>query len=418
MAEDGQALTLAQRSDGQYVRAGVYHSPAVATDGARSLRVCWRPRWTAPMRWAKHADNPVLTPSPEPFWDAGNVTGPCVLRVGDELRMYYGSRPRGIGMATASIDAPHVWTKHPQPVLAGGLPTAFDANGSNGPKVVPVTDTHWHMYYVGYHPSASVGGAMVHQVGLAESDDAGLTWRTQAQPIIPRGEPGDDDGFSTSSACVVRVGGQWYMWYTAIAQVPYLASIGLAMSDDGHVWQKRASPVLRFNPYLPAEAFVLARPHVLYEQGVFRMWYSTKGFGDGTNLGEYRICYAESVDGIHWERFADNPVVQPAAEGWDHTMVEYAEVLRDGDEHHMWYCGDGYGNIGYARGDAAARATVHMRTGNSPTPGAGWSNWTELREPTGSTIDAGAYMQLRVSLEGIDSGWSPRVEGLRVVAQV
>lgn len=411
MATDTSSILHSSDCDAD---GGTYVTPIIATRGHGRVRVTWRPRWTMPTQWAKHAGNPVLRPSPAPFWDAGNVTGPNVLRVGDELRMYYGSRPGGIGMARASISHPHQWTKHPQPVLRGGLPTAFDANGANGPKVVPVTDTHWHMYYVGYHPTAMTGGMRVHQIGLAESDDAGMTWRTQEDAIVPRGEPGDDDGFSTSSACVLREGGQWYMWYTAIGQVPYLASICLATSDDGHMWRKHGSPVLRFNPYIPAEAFVLARPCVLSDDGVFRMWYSAKGFGEGTKPGEYRVCYAESIDGKHWERHPLNPVMSPSCEGWDHRMVEYAEVLRDGDGYHMWYCGDGFGNIGYARGQACNAVAVHVRTGAHTAQNDTWTDWSPLRDATGSVVPSRGCVQVRVTLQVLDERVPPRVEAMTV----
>jgi hypothetical protein len=90
------------------------------------------------------------------------------------------------------------------------------------------------MYYVGYHPELKEGGMPVHQIGLVESDDAGRTWRRlSSNPVVPRGPKGSYDAFSTSSASVLRVGREWWLWYGGIAQVPYLAGICLARSADG-----------------------------------------------------------------------------------------------------------------------------------------------------------------------------------------
>jgi len=256
------------------------------------------------------------------------------------------------------------------------------------------------MYYVGYHPTAKENGAPVHQIGLAESEDGGLTWRrVLREPVIARGREGSYDAFSASSASVLKVGREWWLWYGGIAQVPYLASICLAISSDGIAFRKyESNPVLRFNPHLHAEAFICAKPHVLYDNGVFRMWYTARGFGAPNAPGDYRICYAESLDGIHWERYSGNPLLTPSSEGWDRTMVEYAEVLRQGDEYHMFYCGDRYQSIGYARG-LATRVEVRTRSGKSPIPDASWSGWSEPhRTPLGSAIDTtGDYLQIGIS---------------------
>jgi hypothetical protein len=75
---------------------------------------------------------------------------------------------------------------------------------------------------------------------------------------------------------------------------------------------------------------------------------------DGTH--EY-VGLAYSVDGKHWKRYGDDPVLRPCIEaddpsiGWDYRSVGYPTVIEDADgTWHMWYCGGpntNYG-IGYA----------------------------------------------------------------------
>lgn len=92
---------------------------------------------------------------------------------------------------------------------------------------------------------------------------------------------------------------------------------------------------------------------------------------DGTNIwnNKYVIYYmatdgtheyvglAYSVDGKHWKRYGDDPILSPCTEaddpsvGWDYRSVGYPTVIEDADgTWHMWYCGGPNTNhgIGYA----------------------------------------------------------------------
>ena len=298
-------------------------------DSGNGYTIRWRSRWTTPVIWQEYAGNPILTAGVGTAWDAAGLSTPNVIRVSDGYRIYYGSRPH-IGMATGRRANGKDWTKVSAPILSAGSPGAFDAGGVNAPRVVPVTDRHWHMYHVGYHPTEKWGGMPVHQIGLSESEDGGLSWRHSfTRSILPRGE-GSHEAFATTSCSVLRIGSGWMLWYGAIAQVPYLASICLAFSDDGHSWKKYdKNPVLTYNPYFRPEAFVVASPNVMYDQGLFKMWYSARGLTGDCRPGEYTVCYAESKDGIRWERFPGNPVLFPGSSGWDQKMVEYAQVLKE-----------------------------------------------------------------------------------------
>jgi len=74
------------------------------------------------------------------------------------------------------------------------------------------------------------------------------------------------------------------------------------------------------------------------------MWYSVRGTA-------YRIGYAESADGITWQRADPSAGIEVSRSGWDSEMIEYAYVVDRIGARHMFYNGNGYGRsgLGYAR---------------------------------------------------------------------
>jgi len=90
----------------------------------------------------------------------------------------------------------------------------------------------------------------------------------------------------------------------------------------------------------------VASPSIIKESdGTYKMWY---GGYNGTN---YQIGYANSSDGIVWEKYAANPVMNLSYFGWgDKIHVFMPDVIKDGGTYKMWYTGHNgtYYQIGYA----------------------------------------------------------------------
>ena len=84
---------------------------------------------------------------------------------------------------------------------------------------------------------------------------------------------------------------------------------------------------------------ILSTPCVVMENGTYRMWFSYKEHS-------YRIGYAESQDGINWERMDSRAGIDVSASGWDSEMIEYAYVFRHKDKLYMLYNGNDYGREG------------------------------------------------------------------------
>ena len=131
------------------------------------------------------------------------------------------------------------------------------------------------------------------------------------------------------------------MWYTGQwgdGDDIKKSSIGIARSDDGiHFKRIRKDPVLA--PETEFEKESVMNPFVMFENGRFRMWYCA-----GETYEPNGICYAESDDGIHWEKYERNPIFTCVPENeYEQNRIGACQVLREDDEYLMFYIG--YWNI-------------------------------------------------------------------------
>ena len=90
-----------------------------------------------------------------------------------------------------------------------------------------------------------------------------------------------------------------------------------------------------------AQAF--SKPSVLLDELGYHMWFS---FRSGTGE-KYRIGYAFSKDGENWVRDVKNSGIDVSKKGWDSDMVCYPYVFNHGDNTYMLYNGNNYGKDGF-----------------------------------------------------------------------
>ena len=76
------------------------------------------------------------------------------------------------------------------------------------------------------------------------------------------------------------------------------------------------------------------------------MWYSYRG---GPFSNNYKIGYAESSDGIHWNRKDDLITFLPCIDNnqWDEEMECYPYIFDYNKRRYMLYNGNGYGQSGF-----------------------------------------------------------------------
>ncbi|MBN1260534.1 MAG: glycosidase [Anaerolineae bacterium] len=90
------------------------------------------------------------------------------------------------------------------------------------------------------------------------------------------------------------------------------------------------NPVLLPDPASDWESYNVFNPAVIYDNGLFHMWYRAQGLDWVSRIG-----YAVSVDGVVWNRFR-RPVLEPR-DGADSRGVEDPRVVRIAGTYYMTY---------------------------------------------------------------------------------
>lgn len=166
-----------------------------------------------------------------------------------------------------------------------------------------------------YHTRESGGpkGVGFYSAGVATSDD-GKHWQKQGK-VLSMGAPGSWDEGGVSVRHVLRVDGHYVMFYEG-TNFNFEYSIGLAVSEDGLVWEKdtRAGPEPG-GPILKArigenywDNMIVGTPYaVAMTDGSFRMYYLGVGKLDGDEASKQGVGLAIS-DGANyrsWKRWGE-----------------------------------------------------------------------------------------------------------------
>jgi predicted GH43/DUF377 family glycosyl hydrolase len=228
------------------------------------------------------------------------------------------------------------------PVLDIGALGTFDDSGVV-PSCAIRKDGDLYLYTVGFQRCERVPYMLF--AGLAVSHDHGNSFeRVSPSPILPR------NAFrptSQGAPSVLRIGDTYHMWHwystkwISVEGKLFLDyRIGYASSNDAVHWEMKDHACLSPDP--AKGEFAVARPWVIFENGIYRMWYSIRIQGKG-----YRIGYAESSDGQEWERKDHLAGIDVSAEGWDSEMVCYPAVIDVKGQRYLFYNGNNNGANGF-----------------------------------------------------------------------
>ena len=161
--------------------------------------------------------------------------------------------------------------------------------------------------------------------------------RYEGNPVLVPGGPGEST--TVKEAAVLIMDSTYHMWYSATDHPDgWNLQLFYAWSPDGINWTKLGDgPVLALGPDTAWDARKVYWPEVIFEDSLFKMWYSARGADM-----RYYIGYAESPDGITWEKYALNPVLSGSdTSAFDFNGVIQPSILKIDGVYHMWYTGVG-----------------------------------------------------------------------------
>jgi hypothetical protein len=303
------------------------------------------------MKWIK--GGLIFRPDSNFEWMSHHACVPIADKVSDEvLRIYFGPRDRYNRTVTTFIEVEadnpsNVLYVHDRPVLSLGKLGTFDDSGAM-PTCIVNHSGRKYLYYVGWNRGVTV--PYRNSVGLAVSKDGGLTFkRAYEGPVVDRTHM---EPYFTASPYVIIDGETWKMWYASCTgwvvvhdKPEPLYQIKYAESRDGVQWIRNNITCIKYK--FDGEAN--ARPCVIKEGGIYKMWYCYRGSVDyRTNKEQsYRIGYAESTDGINWIRKDEEVGIDRSEDGWDSEMMEYPYVYEHKGKMYMLYNGNVFGESGF-----------------------------------------------------------------------
>lgn len=282
-------------------------------------------------------------------WQNSHAAIPSSIKIDINLvRTYFNSRDKEnkayVGFFDWELDSKKIIFKAKDPVLTPGEFGLFDDHGVQATSLVRYREAIY-MYFLGWNPGLTKP-LFYTSIGLAISLDGGKTFKKYSKaPILQRSEY---DPWMVSGGTVIKENDLWRMYYLSGEKmlinedkITSFYNIKYAESKDGIVWKRNGITCLELNK----NETNISRLSILKKEN-YKAWYPYKL---KKNNG-YRIGYAESSDGINWNRFDNCVNLKPTQNSWDSDSLDKVEVIQGLGEKIMLYNGNkfGYDGIGMA----------------------------------------------------------------------
>ncbi len=266
---------------------------------------------------------------------------------GDLYRVFFGSRDKNNNtlMFYFDIDLSNLkiidFSRFP--ILLNGDIGYFDSNGIY-PSCVLKDKNQFLMYTLGF--TRGEPPLYFTRIGLATSTDCSSFKKYSKAPIMNTSEY---DPWMLTGPFVINENNFYRMWYvsgghwTKDSQNNLVSyyHIKYAESKNGIDWERTG---LISIGYATPEETNIARPWVVKEDSIYKAWFSYNCGKEG-----YRIGYAESYDGGYtFERKDHLAGVHPSDEPWENEAVAYPAVIVHNNKKYMFYNGNRFGKDGIA----------------------------------------------------------------------
>src|SRR5262249_15245556 len=127
---------------------------------------------------------------------------------------------------------------------------------------------------------------------------------------------------------VIYENGHFRAWFTSCSRWEMQSAgpkhyyhLEYAQSEDGIHWQRDGKVAVDFKDEWE---YALGTPRVMYRRGFYHMWFCSRATKD---VPTYRIRYATSPDGIIWTRKDEQAGIDVSDSGWDSEMICYPFIF-------------------------------------------------------------------------------------------
>jgi hypothetical protein len=269
--------------------------------------------------------DPVVVSGPTGEWDGKYVNPGAMLYHDGRFHMFrngFTTWPGNIQFGyMTSIDGLS-WTEPQDMPLFASEAVPFAAPGADVSSVVVLADGRWVLYF------HTVNRSEKSVLGLATAPDPLGPWTVNPDPILTSGSGGSWDDGDLSWPHVLPTEAGYFMYYQAEDRFGSAMSIGMAISPDGLNWEKYDDPdttdtaFSQSDPVFSAneswEQGKVGRPVPVRTPEGWLMIYAAR------ELNSRGI--ATSLDGVHWDAHANNPVIARSdfpisGSTWDTALV-------------------------------------------------------------------------------------------------
>jgi predicted GH43/DUF377 family glycosyl hydrolase len=273
-------------------------------------------------KWFDHPTNPIITKHNNSE-DQYGIWEPTVIYDDGKFKMwYFGLAANAYGsIFYAHSDDGINWTKYSnQPVISEGNSGDWDGRRVQPGAVIKI-GAEYFLYYSGFNDPDGKWG-----IGLARSDD-GIYWTKYSQPII---EGGDIWDYHIMPASIIELNDKYYLYYSGNMFLGDDYRIGLAVSNDGIIWEKYDYPI--FNASMEWENNSVRDASVLNEDGNLIMLYTNGQAPDA-------FGFAYSTDGINWIKRTDKPFFDYTDSINDYVTIAHPYFIKYQNEYRIYYTG-------------------------------------------------------------------------------
>lgn len=297
------------------------------------------------MRWRKHGV--IWNTDGQRWWSRSHAMGPIPVVLGGTIRLFLTTldeqgRGRPTYIDVVADDPTRVLRVADHPLMDIGQPGTFDDNGLMAVSIVPSAD-RLLMYYAGFELCTHVRYRIF--TGLAVSCDGGESFeRVSRVPVLDRSATElyfRCGPFAMVDADTVRM---WYVggseWTTLNGKPMPIYDLRYAESADGVHWPEEGQVVMSLTD---PDEHGFGRPWILRDTtGRYRMFYSIRK----RSAAAYRLGYAESDDGLHWQRLDDRMGLEPTPGAFDSDAMMYSAVVTAAGRTWCFYNGNNFGATG------------------------------------------------------------------------